>query len=235
MKRICIVLVFVLSVAACLSGCAGASEAKPASLTASPSASPELTETAEVTPSAAASPTSSPTPVPTPTPAPTPAPTPSPAPMSLKDMETSYGLVEAVGFTVPSSWYADGDMTEIYYYVLDGPGEGAAMLHVNANWLLGADDTALPDEIVQKYIDGYISAYADNSSFKREAATVAGLEGIRVFCIMEDDYAHDMFIFSDGMVVYTFSFMAYQEEYYLYEGIFNEILNSIQIGDGEAP
>ena len=124
-------------------------------------------------------------------------------------------------------------MTEIYYYVLDGPGEGAAMLHVNANWLLGADDTALPDEIVQKYIDGYISAYADNSSFKREAATVAGLEGIRVFCIMEDDYAHDMFIFSDGMVVYTFSFMAYQEEYYLYEGIFNEILNSIQIGDGE--
>lgn len=217
MKRICIVLVFVLSVAACLSGCAGASEAKPASLTASPSASPELTETAEVTPSAAASPTS------------------SPASMSLKDMETSYGLVEAVGFTVPSSWYADGDMTEIYYYVLDGPGEGAAMLHVNANWLLGADDTALPDEIVQKYIDGYISAYADNSSFKREAATVAGLEGIRVFCIMEDDYAHDMFIFSDGMVVYTFSFMAYQEEYYLYEGIFNEILNSIQIGDGEAP
>ena len=231
MKKICIVLVFVLSVAACLSGCAGASEAKPASLTASPSASPELTETAEVTPSAAASPTSSPAPAPTPTPVPTP----SPAPMSLKDMETSYGLVEAVGFTVPSSWYADGDMTEIYYYVLDGPGEGAAMLHVNANWLLGADDTALPDEIVQKYIDGYISAYADNSSFKREAATVAGLEGIRVFCIMEDDYAHDMFIFSDGMVVYTFSFMAYQEEYYLYEGIFNEILNSIQIGDGEAP
>ena len=52
---------------------------------------------------------------------------------------------------------------------------------------------------------------------------------------MLDDYARDMFIFSDGMVVYTFSFMAYQEEYYLYEGIFNEILNSIQIGDGEAP
>ena len=115
MKKICIVLVLVLSVAACLSGCAGASEAKPASLTAS--ASPELTETAEVTPSAAASPTSSPTPAPTPIPTPTPAPTPSPAPMSLKDMETSYGLVEAVGFTVPSSWSLNKIIAFLTYFL----------------------------------------------------------------------------------------------------------------------
>ena len=70
-------------------------------------------------------------------------------------METTYGLVEAVGFTVPSAWYADGDMTEIYYYVLDNPGEGVAMLHVSTNWLPSAGDTALPDEFVQK-IHGWI-------------------------------------------------------------------------------
>ena len=48
------------------------------------------------------------------------------------------------------------------------------MLHVNANWLLGADDTALPDEIVQKYIDGYIGAYADNSSLNGKLLPLQG-------------------------------------------------------------
>ena len=56
-----------------------------------------------------------------------------------------------------------------------------------------------------------------------------------MFFIMEDDYAHDMFIFPMAWLFTPFPSWRIKRNIIFYEGIFNEILNSIQIGDGEAP